>query len=345
MSWFSENYEKAFLGGAAVIAAGLGYAVIGGGDDPFVTDSVSPDDDVSVSGVGRMEKVKKSLADTHVIHEADMDGRKVNLFTGVALFAKKNDAAKPVDLLKSDPVHPGIPNIWWLKYGLDPGYANSPDLDPDEDGFTNREEHDAGTDPTDFKNHPNPVHKLVLVGRKRAQVHIKPQEFGAGKYMFKLESKGGGKLNEMNQMKPQPIGENSLIPFVHPFMKDRFKFLRVEKVRNERTGAMDSIWLFEDQKPSKKGDIYRFQRNGNLPGLRDRSRGILDTTLKLRLDALKQGGNTFEVEEGTRFSLPFDPDAKDKPYLLKKIGWDADRAEVEYTDKEGNKKTHVMPFK
>ena len=71
----------------------------------------------------------------------------------------------------------------------------------------------------------------------------------------------------------------------------------------------------------------------------------MDTRVKLLLQALKQGGNPFEVDEGTHFSLPFDPKAKEKPYFLRKIDLDKKVAEVEYADKDGNKKVHSMPLK
>lgn len=344
MSWFSENYEKACLGGAAVVAVGLGYLIFKGGDNAFTTDTVKANNDVSVPGLDLMNRTKKSLAEPHEVHQADVDGRKVNLFTGVALFSKKDDPGNPVDLLKSDPVHPGIDNKWWLKYNLDPGFSDSPDRDPDKDGFTNREEYVAGTDPTSFKDHPDPVVKLKLVKIKTSQVHIKPTDFGNNQHTFRLENRREGRLNKMG---PNPIGPNTIIPFELPFMKDRFKFLDVEEKEVDKNGIkqMVKIWIFEDLKPNKKGDKYRFTQRGELEDLGNRSRGIMDSTLDLLLQALGQGGSPFKLEEGTRFSLPYDPDAKEKPYLLKKIDLDSKRAEVEYTDKDGKKQIHPMPFK
>ena len=343
MSWFSENYEKACLGASVVVAAGLGYTVMTSNDDSTDTGSAKISNDVSVSGLASMEKVKQSLAKVHVIHQADVDGRKVDLFTGVALFSRKNAPERPVDLLKSEPVHPGIPNTWWLKYGLDPGFENSPALDPDEDGFANREEHDAGTDPTDFSDHPNPIVKLQLVEQKTTQVHIKPLSgFGNNQFLFKLENRVNKALNTMN---PQPIGFNTVIPFTKPLMQNRFKFLRVEKQQNPNTGAEEDIWVIEDQKPNKKGDLYRFDRRGNLAGLKKRSKGVMDTKFKFVLKALKQGGNTFELDEGSHFTLPYDAEAKEKSYYLRKVDLEKKQAEVEYTDADGNQQTHVMPFK
>lgn len=330
-----------------LIAAGLGYSIFSSGDDPYAINPVKADNDVSVPGTEIIGRIQKSFTEPHEIVKPDLDGRKVDLFTGVALFSKKDDPGNPVDLLKSDPVHPGIENLWWLKYNLDPGFSDSPDQDPDKDGFTNREEHAAGTDPTEFKEHPDPISKLKLVGVRTTQVHIKPQDFGGGKFMFKLESKGEVPLNRMNQANPQPIGPGQMIPFDRPLMKDRFKLLDVEEREIERSGIKQKVkvWIFEDQKPNKKGTKYEFDSRGNLFGLRNRSRGIMDSTAELLLDALGQAGNPFKVEENTRFSLPFDPNAKEKPYLLKKVDIDNKTIDIEYTDKDGKTQIKQLRYK
>lgn len=342
MSWFSDNYEKAILGGAAVITLGLGFSIFTGNDDAFAAEQARPNNDVAVPGLDLINETKGSLSATHEIIVADVDGRKVDLFTGVPLFVKKGDPDHPVDLLKSEAVHTGIDNTWWLKYKIDPGFSDSPERDEDKDGFTNREEYVAGTDPTDPKIHPDPVHKLKLLSISTTQVHIKPQEFGPNQFMFKLENKYERRRNKMGQ---KPIGPGVIIPFEGKLMKDRFKFLEVEKQKDERTGMQIKIWVFEDQKPNKKGDIYKFTQRGELEGLRNRSKGIMDSTVKLELQALGQEGKPFEIEEGTRFSLPYNEKATEKPYLLRKIDLGKKLAEVEYTDKDGNEKIHTMPFK
>ena len=104
------------------------------------------------------------------------------------------------------------------------------------------------------------------------------------------------------------------------------------------------VWIFEDQKSNKKGVKYEFESNGNLFGMRNRAKGIMDSTAEFLLEALDQEGSPFKVEEGTSFSLPFDPRAKEKPYFLKRIDLGKKVAEVEYTDKDGKKQIKQMPF-
>ncbi len=343
MSWLSENYEKAALGGAAVVALALGVVALNnkaGLTEAFTLGSHKKNKETGVTGLADMERVKKSLGTEHFINQADVDGRKVDLFTGVSLFAKKDAQDRPVDLLKSEPVHQGIPNTWWLKYGIDPGFGDSPDRDPDKDGFTNREEYIAKTDPTDFKDLPNPVHKLKVASVKTTQVHIKPTDFGDGNSVFKLESKSGKRVN---RMAPKPVKPGQVIQFLGPLMQKRFKYAAIEK-EELPNGITESIWVIEDLKPNKEGKKYRFDKRGNMPGAPGRQFGIMDSTVEFSLQALGQEGKPFNLEENTRFSLPFDAKAKDKPYLLKKVDRENLRVEVEYTDKAGKKQLHVMSY-
>jgi hypothetical protein len=65
--------------------------------------------------------------------------------------------------LQNTMVHPPVPNEWFEKYGLPIQDADVLDQDPDGDGFTNLDEWQAGTDPTDPNSHPDYLTKLHLV--------------------------------------------------------------------------------------------------------------------------------------------------------------------------------------
>jgi hypothetical protein len=56
----------------------------------------------------------------------------------------------------------GLPDDWERKVGLNPGNPADADEDLDGDGFTNREEFDAGTDPSDRNSHPDYLDSLKI---------------------------------------------------------------------------------------------------------------------------------------------------------------------------------------
>lgn len=338
MSWISDNYEKAAIGGAAVVALALAAVIFknkGAVEEASVLPSFEKNGDVAVLGLPIITETKTSLGNEHIITQPDDEGRKLNLFTGVPLFAKKDDRKNPVDLPKSPPIHQGMQNTWWLKYGIDPGNSDAPEQDADADGFTNREEYVAETIPTDFASHPDPVSKLKVDSVKTEQVHVRPMAFGEGRYTFRLQTKGGMQLNRM----VDPIREGGDIVFRDKkWMQNRFKFIKVENKEIIKSGIRQTIqeWILEDKNTNKKGKRYRVDRRGNP--------GILDSKIKLTLHALKCEGDSFEVSEGMRFSLPFDAEAKEKPYLLKTVDRENKKIEIEYTDMEGNKIPTFLDF-
>jgi len=64
----------------------------------------------------------------------------------------------------SKPVHPPVPNEWFLQHGLEDRILDGDvlDQDPDKDGFTNLDEYLGKTDPQDPAVHPAYLTKLRL---------------------------------------------------------------------------------------------------------------------------------------------------------------------------------------
>ena len=65
--------------------------------------------------------------------------------------------------LQNTQVHPPVPNDWFEKSRLPIEDADVLDQDPDKDGFTNLDEWQGNTDPTNKDSHPDYITKLHLV--------------------------------------------------------------------------------------------------------------------------------------------------------------------------------------
>jgi hypothetical protein len=350
MSWLSDNYEKVTLGAAVTALLALVYISMKNKSDQtnaFILPTPRQNEEIEVKEFAAVDKAKVSIYMEHKINQADLDGRKVDLFTGIVLFSQRDDPKNPVDLLKSDPVHIGIPNTWWMENDIDPGYSNSPERDPDGDGFTNREEFDADTDPNESSEYPEPVKKLVVSSVDTLQLHIKPWEAsGKGEEsFFKIVNKGGDQI--VKTVDAIKIGD--IIVFKKAkkantaMLQRRFKFAGLSKRRNPN-GVIDTIWIIKDLKPNKKGAEYRFDKRSDLDGYADRSMGIMDTKVTFMLQALEKSDQPFVIEENTYFSLPYDPNAVEKKYLLKEIDRKNKTVTVEYENADGSKNEHVMPY-
>jgi len=339
MSWISKNYEKAALGGAAVVALGLawlGWSKMGAVDEDFGLGLRGTGNHATaVKNAELIPKARQSMRiDRTWQPESDGD-RLVDLFTGIPLFVASSAPDKPVDLLKDSPVHPPIPNTWWIEHRLDPGFADSPSRDPDGDGFSNLEEFLAGTDPNDPQSHPPLIAKLSYV-RDESLVWVLRPGFGAegGRFPITYED-GKGQRNRVTAA--NMIGPGDIFFEQEPAI-NRFKLLGHE-VRRELNPSINievevTIVSIEDQRPNKKGMVYEFP--SPLPDDERKNAHLkYDRNAILTLEALGLEGKQFEVEENTTFALP--PDAPEKTYLLKSVT--PESITVEYTDAAGNRQT------
>mgnify|MGYP003575496989 CR=1 FL=1 len=342
MSWFSKNYEKAALGGAAVVALGLaylGWSKLNGVDTDFATSlKDSGNNNPAVADKDRVSEALSSLGSPRVWDQGETaNSRPVNLFTGIPLFVSRNAPTKGIDLVTGDSVHPPIPNQWWLQYRLDPGFADSPQRDADDDGFSNLEEFEAKTDPTDEKKFPELVAKLKYTKDESLVWILRPGFESEGGFTFSYKDSN----RQINKAGAATVVMPNTLFFAEGAMKNRFKLLGSEKrnVMNPRTNVEDSVTFvrIEDQRPNKKGVIYEIPAQFK-EDLENEHRHY-DRTAVLRLDALGKGSEEFKIEENTTFSLPNGSDKKN--YLLKSVTPEA--IEVEYTAADGTKKTVQIP--
>lgn len=339
MSWFAKNFEKAALGGAVVVALGLGYlgwSRFGAVEEDFGSGLGGPgnNNDTAVKGAEFIPMAIQSMGLNRTWEQARDGDRPVDLFTGISLFVASSDPERPVDLLTDEPVHQPIPNTWWLENRLDPGFADSPARDPDGDGFSNLEEFKAGTDPNSARSFPPPIAKLTFVKDESLIWVLRPGYEDGGKFPFTYENnkRQTNRITSANAVSPEQIF------FDKEPAKGRFKLIgsEVRQELNPRTQVeMDvTIVTIEDQRPNKKGVKYEFP--SPLPDDERKNAHLkYDRTAVLSLEALGLNGKEFKVEENTRFALP--PDARNKDYLLQSVT--PEMITVEFKDADGKTRT------
>ncbi|MGJ8643967.1 MAG: Amuc_1099 family pilus-like system protein [Luteolibacter sp.] len=342
MSWFSENYEKAAVGVAAVAALGLAYAgwsKLGSVEETFSdTPRGAGDNDSSVVQADAVSTAIATHSHKREWVRGDDKGRPVDLFTGVSLFVNKNDPNNPVDLGNpaEPPVHPPIPNQWWIDNRVDPGFGDSPQQDADDDGFTNLEEFEAETDPMDPDSYPALITKLSYIGDESVQWVLRPG-FPAGEgYTFDYNDTAGQR-NRVTAASPAQPGD---MLFAEDPLKNRFKYIGFEErqVMDERlnTNVKTNFVKVEDQKPNKKGMIYEIP--GGFRKANAAKFSKYDRTAVLSLEALGLSGQEIKVEEFSSFALP--SDAKEKNFKLIEVT--PESITVEVTSADGEKSTHQI---
>lgn len=308
-----DSYEKVLLVIAAIAAVALG--VFGFLKTKSVNDfadaSERPQPAEPIAGELVVNESASSLTKPPSLQPVVVGQvREVENFTGVDLFIRRGEET-PLDLLapETKPVHPPIPNRWWTNNGIDPGFADSPQRDHDEDGFSNIEEYEAKTNPADSNSFPSLFAKIKVAGVDKEQWYLRFSNFGGDSLRFNIEGKLDGKLakNKGDIDKPTQVGE---LFFEEGAYKGRFKYLSL--LKKEVRGIEKEFAEVEDQKPGKAGRKYE------IPSGAHRTLQT-DYSARLYLDTPTEEGNKFSVEEGMSFSLPYDPDAAEKPYTLKEI--------------------------
>lgn len=314
MSWIKENYEKAALGGAAAILLGaVGVSVLGGGDKP----DAKPKNFTTSEATDVPAQVDVALAlearSTPAKIASKADGlRQIDLFVGQALYMK-DGSTKPIDLHESESVHEGIPNIFWLKYGIDPTFANAASRDFDKDGFSNLEEHQAGTSPADKADHPSPMSKLVGRDVEIFKMQMQWSTFDDSSISIAYRD------NKKQKSRGRVAVGATFFTGDNEEVKDRFVLGEKQEGVTGPNGRTQDAYEVTDTLPLYKGterEKFLLYKNGDKAGGYNE---IQDRKVTLTLNALGQNSEQFTVAENETFSLPYDADAKKRPYKVESI--------------------------
>jgi len=203
-------------------------------------------------------------------------------------------------------VHKGVPNSWWLKYGLDPSFKDSLKRDPDGDGFNNEEEYNANTSPIDLKSFPGLLDKVIV------------KDFSELKWKVYYTSDGGPNQYKLRYEDAKSRkARTGFIGAGDNFFSDdpvnlRFVLKAVEERDLEKNGitTKKKYALIEDTKKGADFEIIRGSRNDYL---------AIDYTVTFALNALGKSKDTVNLEENTRFDLPNFEIKEDGKYHFLKV--------------------------
>ena len=258
-----------------------------------------------------------------------LDDRVLRLFVGPQLYVRKDDG-KIVDIYQNESVHDGIPNDWFLKYGIDITLLDAPLKDADKDGFSNREEYFLGTNPKDFSSHPPLISRLKIAHIDVVRWKLIFSGDIGDKYQFRYRDS----LGKENQTSSFIVAGETF--FTEGEEKNRFRLVKVleEKIFNKSLNAdtMKKIAYVEDQSSFKKGFQYQVSKGRE-------GEEFQDSKVVFYIDALGMQKDFFEIRENQVFTLPDETETK---YLLRKI--DNQQVEIEFR-RNGEQKVLILPVK
>jgi hypothetical protein len=160
MDWVKQNYERALLALAAVALLACSVLVILKVQAfPALFEgrnsSKKPDHEIKPYPV---EELKVAAA--QVARPAQFSSSEGSLFVSLPYVLKDGIIINPME--SPEPLHPPIKNTWLITHNLPWWESDVKDQDPDEDGFTNLEEFQNGTNPKDKTSVPPYWKKLQL---------------------------------------------------------------------------------------------------------------------------------------------------------------------------------------
>jgi len=328
MSWAKQNYEKIVIGvGALGLLGGIGLIVMKMGQlDELAQPAAGVAKGRKASElVAKVDITRRSLESPHEFNSVDDGGRQLFLTKSVPLFAREGVSKKLFDIMAADAqeIHQGIPNKWFLENDIEIGRANAPFADKDNDGFSNKEEYVANTNPSLINSHPALINKLGTLQVANDSYKLSFTEVGAGAIILKYIPSRGRPFTQ--NIKP---GETAFTEGPH---KERFKYIKKEQIV-QKEGPLRGVGVatvtLEDKSDIPSRQMKKVPRSN--PPMWNSYR------VRLVLRALNQSGDDVWVAEGAKFALPFTDE--NKKYTVKSIKPEVDgktfRVEVTWGDKQ-----------
>ena len=222
------------------------------------------------------------------------DGRRLPLFVSVPYLAKPGppDASGNPTKELSDPItdpnplHPPVPNKWFFDHKLDALAVDALSDDPDGDGFTNLEEFNAGTDPSNKASHPPYLGKLFF---RRFEQRPFRLVFSA-------------RVNQIVQLNPRDLNESTLFLKVGDIIKGspyKVVDLKIQEEFDQSVGIKrdTSVVTLENQETHERIELPKEKEINSPDSI---------AYLQFTLGAQKE----FPLKKSQQFALPPEPNVR-----------------------------------
>jgi len=158
MDWIKQHYDRVLLILMGVALLGLsGLAAYEAISFPEVfTERNSPkpkDNTIKPLPIEAIREGAEILGNPRL-----WGGNKGSLFVSKPYIVRDNELFSPEE--SPEKLHPPVENKWLIDHNLDYTMADVLESDADGDGFSNLDEYEGGTDPSDPKSHPAYTTKL-----------------------------------------------------------------------------------------------------------------------------------------------------------------------------------------
>jgi hypothetical protein len=196
MEWLNKNYDRVILLVVALVTVGLSLGLMLKSfafSENFRLDDVPRKDVLPENRVDDVEAAIATLEIASVIKAPDVNNKQPRLFMTFPIIEKDGeiyDMSENVKLLR-----PPVDNTWLVDHGLDFLHGNVLGLDGDKDGFTNLEEWEEKTGPSDSASSPPILKKLYFVRREQEN------------YVIEFSAKPDGATFQIARRLPNPTSK------------------------------------------------------------------------------------------------------------------------------------------
>jgi len=286
-----KAWDKILLIVIGVIVLGLSGLFLSkalGFGERFRLTEVTPNPELPETDTGVIEIAKAFVERENVWTNSKMGVKPIRLFVSVPII--ESDGMQ-IDMLDPDDpkLRPPVSNAWLLANNLDYLNAGVLDQDPDGDGFSNRAEWNAKTDPIDSASHPPYAEKLVI--------HSRQQE----EYRLEFTARPDGKRFQIKRIPTAkwPRADTFLMQVGEISEDKQFRIDEFEEKQAVRNGiTVDASVLKITFLPKQT----QHELVKNVPEL--------IPTFFAELEFLLEPGKKFFVKEGEAFNLVIDPETK-----------------------------------